>query len=54
MIKLWSKRSNPAIGTHWRLERDCTDETVAAWFKIYSEDEPNVIFVTSKRKPPKP
>lgn len=49
--KIWSKRFTPARGNHWVHERDCSEETIQPWLKIYREDEPNVIFIGGTRKP---
>lgn len=53
MYKLWSLRNTIARGNHWVLERECTEENVQEWLKVFRDDEPNVIFVAVKgnRKP---
>ncbi len=51
MINLWSKRWNPAKGSHWKLERECSLENAEAWLKVFLKDEPDVIFRLSKKKP---
>lgn len=53
-MKIWSIRISVAQGNHWQHERDCTDETVQEWLKIYRSDEPNVLFLASARKPARP
>lgn len=50
-MKIWSKRFTVAKGNHWVAERDCTEETAQAWLKIFRDDEPNVLFLASNRKP---
>jgi hypothetical protein len=52
MIKIWSLRYSPARGSYFVMERECLESTIQQWLKIYREDEPNVIFIGSKRKPP--
>ena len=51
MYKIWSKRFTPARGNHWVHERNTTEENAQEWLKIFREDEPNVLFIASKRKP---
>jgi len=50
-IKIWSRRNSPARGAFWQLERDCIEATIQGWIKIYRDDEPEVIFLGSARKP---
>lgn len=50
-MKIWSRRTSIAQGNHWRYERDCTDDNCQAWLKIFRDDEPNVLFLATKRKP---
>lgn len=52
-MKIWSRRFTPAQGNHWKLERECTAETVQQWLAIFRKDEPEVIFIGDTRKPPK-
>ena len=49
--KIWSKRFTPAKGNHWAHERDCTEETVQEWLKLFRNDEPNVCFIADTKKP---
>lgn len=51
MLKIWSKRWSVARGNHWVCERDSLPENAQAWLKIFRDDEPNVLFVASKRQP---
>lgn len=53
MLKIWSKRWSVARGNHWQYERDTSEENCQAWLKVFRDDEPNVIFIASKRKPSK-
>jgi len=50
-LKLWSKRWNASAGLHWRLERECTEETAKQWLAIFQKDELDTIFVVSEHKP---
>lgn len=52
MIGLWSLRFSAAKGRHWAHERSCTSDTIKNWLEIYRNDEPNVLFLGSVRKPP--
>lgn len=52
MLKIWSLRNSGARGNHWKYERDSTEENIQEWLKIFRNDEPGVIFVGSKCKPP--
>lgn len=51
MIKIWSKRWNPARGNYWQLERESKDCDVQEWLKVFRGDEPMVCFLASKRRP---
>lgn len=51
-MTLWSLRYDVARGSHWVDERKVTEATCQDWLKIFRDDEPNVIFVASSRKPP--
>lgn len=53
MLKIWSKRWSVARGNYWQYERDSLPENVQAWLKIFRDDEPNVCFIASARKPSK-
>ncbi len=50
-LTLWSLRFSVARGNHWISERNVTEENCQQWLKIFREDEPNVTFVASERKP---
>ena len=52
MLKIYSKRWNAFRGAHWAIERDCNPDNVQDWLKIFRADEPGVVFVASKRRPP--
>lgn len=52
-MKIWSRRFTIALGNHWKYERDCNEMNVQEWLKVFRDDEPNVIFIASKRKPAK-
>lgn len=52
-MTLWSRRHSTAQGNFWKAEREVTEETAQAWLKVFRADEPNVIFIASKRKPSK-
>lgn len=52
-MKIWSIRTSVAQGNHWQYERDCTEENCQEWLKVFRDDEPNVLFLASKRKPAK-
>ena len=47
-IGLW--KYNKVTGS-WVLERMCAPDTKDRWLKIFQKDEPDEIFVLSKRKP---
>lgn len=49
--KIWSTRWTAAQGNHFVMERECDESEAQAWIKIFSDDEPNVCFFPSKRKP---
>lgn len=51
-MKIWSLRFSVAKGNHWQYERDCTEANCQDWLKVFRDDEPNVIFLASIRKPP--
>lgn len=51
MYTIWSLRHSVARGNHWVAERQSTEENIQAWLKIFRDDEPNVIFIASKKKP---
>ncbi len=51
MTKIWSIRFSIARGNHYVLERECSVSDAQEWLKIFREDEPNVIFLASFRKP---
>lgn len=50
-LKIWSKRTSPARGNFWQLERGCTEENCQQWLAAFREDEPNVLFLATARKP---
>ena len=50
-VKIWSQRYSPARGNYMLEERECKEEEVQAWLKVFREDEPKVLFLASKRKP---
>ena len=50
-MTLWSRRHSPTRGNYWKAERDVTEQTAQDWLKVFRDDEPNVIFIVSKRKP---
>ncbi|QIG73429.1 hypothetical protein EVC03_121 [Rhizobium phage RHph_Y5A] len=50
-LTIWSTRFTPAKGNHIVAERQCDESDALAWLKIFREDEPNVCFVASARKP---
>lgn len=51
-LTIWSSRTSAAHGNFQQAERKCDEAEAQAWLKIFREDEPNVCFVASKRKPP--
>lgn len=53
-LTLWSLRVSVARGNHFVAERKVTEETAQAWLKIFRQDEPNVLFLVSERKPKEP
>lgn len=52
ILTIWSTRTSIANGNHQVAERKCDEADAQAWLKIFRDDEPNVIFVACKRKPP--
>ena len=50
-MKIWSLRHTASKGTHMQHERDCLESEAKAWLDIFRNDEPNVIFLASNRKP---
>ena len=48
---LWSKRYSHARGWHWKFERECYPNTANAWLGVFQQDEPDVEFVLSIKKP---
>lgn len=50
-LVLWAKRTSVAKGNHFKAEREVTEETAQSWLKVYQDDEPNVCFLVSARKP---
>jgi len=50
-LTLWSLRVSVARGNHFVAERKVTEETAQDWLKIFRQDEPNVLFLVSERKP---
>lgn len=52
-MKIWSRRFTPALGNHWKLERECTKDTIQQWLSVFRADEPNVSFIGNNRKPAK-
>lgn len=50
-MKIWSLRFSFARGDHWRLERECAEDTTQQWLDIFRADEPGVCFVARTRKP---
>ena len=51
MIALYSKRWSVAKGWHWKHERNCEESTSSAWLDVFQQDEPEVEFVLSNKKP---
>lgn len=50
LMKIW--RWNEVTG-YWKYERDCYRENTENWLKIFSDDEPGVVFRASNRRPVK-
>jgi hypothetical protein len=50
-LYLWSKRFSTAQGHHWKIERECLQETAQQWLEVFQKDEPDVKFVISSNKP---
>lgn len=48
---LWSKRWTVARGWVWKQERVCEIESALQWHEIYCQDEPDVTFKLSEKKP---
>lgn len=48
MIGLYSKRWSVAKGWHWKYERDCSEENIYEWLRVFQMDEPGVTFRFSK------
>jgi len=56
-MKIWSKRWIPAYREGlsatrwtWKLERECTSETMVGWLAVFSKDEPGIDFVVTDGK----
>lgn len=50
-LTLWSLRTSFTRGNHWVAERKVSEAECQAWLKIFRDDEPNVLFLCSARKP---
>ena len=52
-LYIWAFRYTPANGSFWVKERETNTNDASEWLKIFSKDEPKILFLASLRKPPK-
>jgi hypothetical protein len=50
-LTLWSRRHSAARGCFWQAERAVTEDAAQQWLEVFRNDEPNVLFLVSGRKP---
>lgn len=51
LTKLWSRRWSVSRGHHWQFERSCEVATAGDWLRVFRQDEPDVEFILSPKKP---
>lgn len=51
MLTIWSIRTSVSRGNYWQAECKRKESEIQQWLKIFRDDEPNVTFVASLRKP---
>ncbi len=51
--KLWGYRFTPVRDWAWVLERDCSTGNASEWLRVFRNDEPDVTFLISRKKPTK-